>query len=311
MTPHIDKSLNINTQEMESRYQRAEALIQGFTTTSVVQNDAIVPTWFEGDDCCWYERNHKTGKEYRLVSAINATNKIAFDHDEFASALSKASGQQVNAQDLPISHITLTLSPLTVCFTAFDRRWQFDDDSKCCQTLEAAVVKKEEALSPDGKRIAFARDHNLWVRDLANGDEWALTDDGEENYAYAISSTAWSTPQSPNVEAMWSPDSARLLTVRRDKRQVKTLPMVNHVPRDGSIRPQLEKVKVAYPGDKTWRPISCSPLMQKVLKFVRRTTGRCPPATIIITFSVRWHGGLRIVDVYTLSRMSGASRCYA
>ena len=50
--------------------------------------------------------------------------------------------------------------------------------------------------------------------------------------------------------ALWSADSTRLLTVLRDKRQVLTLPMIDHVPSDGSIRPILHSTKVGYPGDK-------------------------------------------------------------
>ena len=258
MIDDVDTNPTITALEMEARYQRAQTLIQGYTSTSLVQNETIYPQWIESStsadkeetDYFWYERAYKTGKEYHLVNAKSATNKIAFDHNTFASALAKVSGQKVNAQDLPISHITITLSPLTVCFTAFDQRWKFEDDKKLCQKIETPVVKVSEALSPDGNRVAFARDNNLWVRERATGEEHALTHDGEEDYAYAVGSTAWSVPLFLNVEALWSPDSKRLLTVQRDKRQVKTLPKVNHVPRDGSIRPQLELSKVAYPGDK-------------------------------------------------------------
>src|SRR5205085_8982467 len=35
-------------------------------------------------------------------------------------------------------------------------------------------------LSPDGKRIAFVRDNNLWVTDLETGHEIQLTRDGSE-----------------------------------------------------------------------------------------------------------------------------------
>ena len=71
----------------------------------------------------------------------------------------------------------------------------------------------------------------------------------------APEATAWGMPLGPEVPALWSPDGSRLLTIRRDKRQVKTLPMVNHVPVDGSIRPRLELTKVAYPGDKQRRDL--------------------------------------------------------
>ena len=243
---------------MTASYQRAKSLIEGYTTTSLVQNDTIFPFWIEGTDCFWYERvikiktvpTSKIGKQYRLVDAKAATNKIAFDHDIFSVALARASGEVVDKENLPVSHITITLSPLIVCFTAFKRRWQFSAHKKTCQPLEELLVKKDEAPSANGKQIAFVRDNNLWVKDLDSGEKRVLTQDGEEDYAYGGGSSAWSIPIFPELPGLWSPDSTRLLIVQRDKRQVKTLPMVHHVPLDGSIRPQLEKAKVAYPGDK-------------------------------------------------------------
>ena len=48
---------------------------------------------------------------------------------------------------------------------------------------------------------------------------------------------------------MWSPDGKTLFTLQKDRRQVKTLPTVHHVPKDGSLRPQLSETKIAYAGD--------------------------------------------------------------
>ena len=249
-----------NTQEtstptIEARYQQAQALIQGFTTQELVQNDTIFPTWIEGTDCFWYERAYKVGeepsvkigKEYRLVDAATSTNSAAFDHSVFAKALAQSSGHVVDMEDLPISHITIT--PLLVRFTAFDRRWQYNENSKACEEVSTNIVADGEVRSPDGKWVAFSRDYNLWIRNLATSEERALTSDGEKDNAYAIGSTAWGMPLFPDRPALWSPDSAKLLTVQRDKRLVKTLPMVNHTSKDGGIRPVLEQVKVAYPGD--------------------------------------------------------------
>ena len=242
---------------MKARYQRAQTLIQGFATQNLVQNDTIFPTWVDGADCFWYERAYKAGdrpsgpvcKEYRLVDAKAKTNEIAFNHRALADALAKTSGQSINKENLPISHITIALSPLTIGFNAFDKRWQFEDEKNVCKQIKD-LVKDGEVLSPNGKFIVFAHDHNLWVTDLTSGEERALTNDGEEDYAYGVRSSAWGMRYFSEVPAIWSPDSTRVLTVQRDRRQVKSLPMVNHVPGDGSIRPTLERVKVAYPGDK-------------------------------------------------------------
>ena len=45
--------------------------------------------------------------------------------------------------------------------------------------------------SPDGKRAAFIRDWNLWVRDVAGGQEKKLTTDGSTNFGYATDNAGW------------------------------------------------------------------------------------------------------------------------
>lgn len=252
------KISNNDSSIMQARYQRAQEIIQGYSTQSLVQNDTIFAHWINGTDCFWYQRTLKTGKEYRLINAKALTSELAFDHVILAVALGQAAQQKVNGEDLPLSYIEIALSPLKVYFTAFDRRWRFDSDSQVCHQIASTLSPINEIRSPDGTLIAFTRDHNIWVRNIADDTEKALIHDGEADYAYGANSTLWGIAHPIEQPALWSPDSTRLLIVRRDKRQVKSLPIVHHVPEDGSMRPTLEQVKVAYPGDQhveTYQPI--------------------------------------------------------
>ena len=54
-------------------------------------------------------------------------------------------------------------------------------------------------LSPDGRRLAFIRDHNLWVRDLTTDQETALTTDGAKDYGYATNNAGWTKSDAPVV----------------------------------------------------------------------------------------------------------------
>ena len=251
-----------NKNELTSRYRQAQTLHQALGTKSLVQNDTLFPHWIGNTDCFWYERTTKQGrepttkigKEFRLVDAKAATNTIAFDHNALAIALEQVSDQSVDHENLPVSYVAINLSTATpsvvsVSFVAFDQHWKFSSKNNRCQAIESPIVKVDEAISPDGKRIAFVRDYNLWLRDVASGEEQAVTFDGEEDYAYGGCHNAWGSPSLPEAPSLWSPDSIRLLFVLRDKRQVLTLPMVDHVPADGSVRPVLQFTKVAYPGD--------------------------------------------------------------
>ncbi|MDA7853126.1 S9 family peptidase [Porticoccaceae bacterium] len=234
---------------MEARYQRAQALMHGMHTKNIALNATLFPHWIGESDCFWYERETKTGKQYRLVDAKKATNEIAFDHTVLGHALAKASGQTINADDLPITAVMITLSPLEVSFSAFGKQWVFEDKAKFCKEVETTYKDKDWVISPDGKLAAFVRDFNLWVINLESGEERALTLDGEEFYVYAIVGEGWGQAVDSGVQLQWSPDSKRIFTVQRDTRQVKTLPVVHHVPTDGSLRPSVTYFKISYPGD--------------------------------------------------------------
>lgn len=233
-----------------SRYQRAQAILKGCATRSMVRNDTLFPHWIENSECFWYERATKQGREFRLVNAIDRKNEAAFDHGRLASALAQASGKTIDSEDLPVNQVSIKLSPLRVSFLAFERHWIFDVDKNQCNAVPESIVSLGEELSPDGKRVAFIRDHNLWLRDVNSGEEWAVTFDGVEDYSYGGHNSAWgmSLPV-PDQPVLWSPDSKSLLVILRDKRNVQVLPIIDHVPDDGSLRPVLTSTKVAYPGD--------------------------------------------------------------
>lgn len=260
-----------------TRYQRAQAFMQGFTTQSLVQNDTLFPVWIGDTDCFWYKRATREPSgdltiEYRLVDAKAATNQAAFDNGVLAETLAKASEQPVDPHNLPISHITINLNPLSVRFNAFEQRWHFNSEQCVCETIPSTILPLNETLSHDGKQVAFIRDHNIWVRELESGKERALTEDGTDDYGYYAATGVWGTAinrRKTTPAALWSPDGTRLLTAMRDTRQVKTLPMIDYVPQDGSIRPQLTQTKVAYPGDEhieTWQPISVDVATGKMCK---------------------------------------------
>ena len=193
--------------DLQARYASAEYLLQGIRNQSVVQNDSLTPYWIEGSDCFWYQRNNKDqhssdiDTEYRLVDAQTGSNQPAFDHLALAKALAGAAAQEVKAQSLPLSDVSLSLAPVTVSFTAFEQRWCFDSHSGRCQLLEHSAPPSidlfTELLSPNGEQIAFLREHNIWLRDVVSGQESPLTQDGEEDFAYGASGSSYGIAFSP------------------------------------------------------------------------------------------------------------------
>jgi dipeptidyl aminopeptidase/acylaminoacyl peptidase len=102
---------------------------------------------------------------------------------------------------------------------------------------------RAEVLSPDGKRAAFIRNFNLWVRDVSAGRETQLTTDGQKDFGYATDNAGWVKSDRPVL--VWSPDSRKIATFQQDERNVGEMYLattkVGH--------PELQAWKYPLPGD--------------------------------------------------------------
>ena len=89
---------------------------------------------------------------------------------------------------------------------------------------EPKYNRRKEVISPDGKKVVFIKDWNLWVKDLTTEEERQLTFDGIENYGYATDNAGWRKSDRPIV--LWSPDSKKIATYQQDQRHVSDMHLV-------------------------------------------------------------------------------------
>ncbi|HQW83924.1 MAG TPA: DPP IV N-terminal domain-containing protein, partial [Ferruginibacter sp.] len=101
-----------------------------------------------------------------------------------------------------------------------------------------------ELISPDGKKAAFIKDWNLWVKDVDTKKETQLTTDGVKDYGYATDNAGWTHSERPIL--LWSPDSKKIATFQQDQRHVKDMYLVT----TNIGAPTLESWKYPLPGDK-------------------------------------------------------------
>lgn len=97
--------------------------------------------------------------------------------------------------------------------------------------------------SPDGKRTAYIKDWNLWMRDTATGKETQLTIDGVKDFGYATDNAGWQ--HSDRAILVWSPDSKKIATFQQDQRAASDMYLVTT--NVGS--PKLEQWKYPLPGE--------------------------------------------------------------
>ena len=116
----------------------------------------------------------------------------------------------------------------------------------------SSAASPNHKRSPDGQYAVFSRDYNLWLENITSSNQTALTTDGSVHYAYAGTASGYGRQEVETLEAVWSPDSTRVLLVVKDNRQVKVAPpLVEHVPQEASLRPTVidPDRRVAFPGD--------------------------------------------------------------
>jgi dipeptidyl aminopeptidase/acylaminoacyl peptidase len=100
-----------------------------------------------------------------------------------------------------------------------------------------------ESVSPDGKKAAFIRDWNLWVRDVATNAETQVTTDGVPDFGYATDNAGWI--HSERAILTWSPDSRKIATFQQDQRGVGDM----HLVTTKVGHPELRSWKYPLPGD--------------------------------------------------------------
>ena len=107
------------------------------------------------------------------------------------------------------------------------------------------ATSRYDELSPDGRRRAFVRDWNLWIREVATGRETQLTKDGVKDFGYATDNAGWTRSDRPILK--WSPDSKKIATFQQDQRGVGEMYLV-----DTKVgHPTLHAWKYPLPGDET------------------------------------------------------------
>ena len=235
-------------------YARAERFLSWNRDRYLINGD-IQQHWIGATDRFWYQRTNEEGaKEFVVVNAADGARHPAFDQARIAAALSKLTGKPIEPGALPFSSFEYIGGERAIQFGIEDAQWTCQIKTAVCQRASSQAVKADESPSPDGKWVAYAREHNLGVRERSSGREVALTTDGIENYGYATESghAAGVVRQrhgGRKPQLLWSPDSRSILTFRVDERRVKDFHLIESTPEDGSQRPKFYSYRFALPGD--------------------------------------------------------------
>jgi dipeptidyl aminopeptidase/acylaminoacyl peptidase len=224
-------------------YARAERFL-GEATTPLVTGTVAAPQWL-GDGRLWYRTATAEGPRFVMVHPARRTREPSFDHQRLATALTAATGATVLANRLPFQTFTFSKDYGAITVTIESRSWQCDVRTYVCTSAGSTrpAESRNTVTSPDGKRAAFIREYNLWVRDVATGEETQLTSDGIKDFGYATNNAGWTRSDAPVLT--WSPDSRRIATFQHDGRGVSEMYLVN----TSVGAPTLQAWRYPLPGD--------------------------------------------------------------
>jgi len=224
-------------------YARAEQFL-GYNTGPLVFHGAVRGVWLDGDRFV-YRNQVPEGTEFIVADPVHRTRARAFDQASLAAALSAAAETTYDAMHLPFAEFTYGADGKSIAFDAGRRHWTCTLGPAHCaaERRERTPDGRDEILSPDGRRAAFIRDNNLWVRDVATAAETQLTTDGAPDFGYATDNAGWIRSDRPIL--VWSPDSRKIATFQQDQRGVGEMYLVQT--RVG--HPVLEAWKYPLPGD--------------------------------------------------------------
>ena len=201
-------------------YAHAESMLV-YNTEPLVDRGTVQPNWLS-ETLCWYRVLTPGGSEFVLVDAAKKARTTYADRTALAQAISTALGK-----------------PFEASMLGEGRRGRRGGGS--------------EVHSPDGKRAAFIRDWNLWVKDVATGQETQLTTDGVKDFGYATDNAGWKSGDGPILR--WSADGKKIATFRDDQRHVSEMYLVT----TNVGKPVLHAWKYPLPGD------SVIPMIQRVV----------------------------------------------
>ncbi|HKP79801.1 MAG TPA: DPP IV N-terminal domain-containing protein [Phenylobacterium sp.] len=215
-----------------------------------VSNGAVHPFWLD-DDRFWYQRRGEAGLEYCLVDAASGERRVAVTQAALAAALAASLDAPVDPGQLIVRNPWFDLEREQLTFEAYGEAYAFALVGGTLSRVEKRADLNWLA-SPDGASALIRRGCDLWMRDIASGEERPLTTDGSEFYAYGAPPAAMRSLQagSDNAapEALWSPDGRWVFTLQTDDRHVPDLALADYAPRDG-VRPKVQANRTSLPED--------------------------------------------------------------
>ncbi|PYT51385.1 MAG: S9 family peptidase [Acidobacteria bacterium] len=180
--------------------------------------------------------NAASGERRLLVAADKLESILPADSSKPTQATGLGRRAPAQYQWVPDGAAILFQGPTALAW--------LDLKSQVARTLVSGkAALADPKISPDGKFVSFVRNHNLWLVNLADGKERAITQGGTEEIRKG--ELDWVYPEELEIKTAywWSPDSSAIAYLEMDERRVSQYPLVDFSSPRGEE--ELERYPVA------------------------------------------------------------------
>ena len=250
-----------SAQGTQADYDRANSLRE--STRNTVFRRKVEPNWAADGKRLWYRIEVAPNEfEFAIADADAGTRELAFDSAELAKKLAEASNKTIDAGRLPFQRLTIVDNENAVEFSAFAGVWKYDRSNNELSRLrddepppnpksdkkdsrgQRGSNREDQGTpkgrkSPDGKWVAFEKDHDLYVKstDSEEAEELKLGTAGPDEDWYS------------DRHISWSPDSKKVVALRTTQGQQHDVSFVESSPKD-QLQPKLHTHQYLKPGDR-------------------------------------------------------------
>jgi dipeptidyl-peptidase-4 len=195
--------------------------------------------WLSDSEYLWPGTESSVSSWLR-VDAITGASQPLFTNAHVESSLIAAGVPTKDAADAAWRRPTIFSSRRDAfLLTIGDNLYVYSiATAKVTRLTSSPGAKTEATFSPDGRSVAYLRDHNLYLTSIAEPDERALTRDGsaerlngkldwvysEELYGRGTYRSYW-----------WSPDSSKIAFIQLDQKRVPEYTLVDDIPYHPSV----------------------------------------------------------------------------
>lgn len=205
----------------------------------------------------WGMKNSKDGDSYYMLDDNSNLKKFSYQKGTELSTVVNFSSLSISGLDYynyefdnDQTNILIYSSKERIYRYSFKANFYvYNLTTKKIQSVSDKGKQQVVSFSPNGKKLAFVRDNNIFIKDLETNEENQITNDGQKNKILnGIPDWVYEEEFSFSKAYEWSPDGNYLAYIKFDESKVKEFSLVMYA----GEKPKKKEFEL-YPGLYTYK----------------------------------------------------------